>query len=221
MPKRQSKPSLITPDEVMGSSALQGFDSFLRFRAAAPVPAREPRELQPTTIRKPNLAPVPAPAPAPPQPAVGLSPIGGSTGAAAAASAVAVTVIRPPRKPRRAQRAEDGHSIGEQCLYQALWNSASPEGADTRLIRAGYGGMQSLCGLDKTNCKDHILSLIQKLAVEVVSGFDIRRNEGNTYRIFSAPAILQRRRAAGLEWVIRGRGVRLLTEKELAADERG
>jgi len=70
--------------------------------------------------------------------------------------------------------------------------------------------MQNLCGLDKSNCKDNILSLIKKLAVEVVSGFDIRRNEGNTYRVFSYGAILRRRKAAGLEWVTRRRGVQFV-----------
>ena len=32
MPKRQPKPEPITPEEVMGSPALQGFDTFLRYR---------------------------------------------------------------------------------------------------------------------------------------------------------------------------------------------
>jgi hypothetical protein len=58
---------------------------------------------------------------------------------------------------RRAIRAEDGHSIGEQVLYDALWREAFPK-APKAVIRIGYGGMQSLCGLDKSNCKKNILS---------------------------------------------------------------
>ena len=95
-------------------------------------------------------------------------------------------------------------------MYQALWNAASVETPDTRLIRIGYGGLQSLCGLDKTNCKDNIQSLIRKLAVDVVSPFSVQRNQGNVYRIFSSNAILKRRKAAGMEWVIRNKGVRFV-----------
>jgi hypothetical protein len=97
-----------------------------------------------------------------------------------------------------------------------LWNAAAPEEAETRLIRIGYGGMSVLCGLDKSNCKNNILSLIDKLAIEVVSRFDIRRNEGNTYRVFAPDAVFLRRRAAGLEWVIRDRGARLVSSSQIA-----
>ncbi len=121
-------------------------------------------------------------------------------------------MIYPPRKVRRAVLVQDGHSTGEQALYQALWNAGSPETPDSRLICIGYGGMQSLCRLDKSNCKKNILALMQKLAVEVVSGFDIRRNAGNTYRVFAYGAILKRRKAAGMEWVVRTRGVQFVEQ---------
>jgi hypothetical protein len=123
-----------------------------------------------------------------------------------------IAEIRPGPKIRRAVKIQDGHSTGEQLVYQALWNVASVESTDTRLIRIGYGGLQSLCGLDKTNCKDNIQSLIRKLAVEVVSPFSVKRNQGNVYRIFSAGSILKRRKAAGMEWVIRNKGVRFVDQ---------
>lgn len=83
-----------------------------------------------------------------------------------------------------------------------------PESPESRLICIGYGGMQSLCGLDKSNCKDNVLSLIHKLAVEIVSGFSVERNHGNTYRVFSPDTVMRRRQAAGMEWVIRNKGVK-------------
>jgi hypothetical protein len=122
----------------------------------------------------------------------------------------AIAEFRPGPKIRRTLKIQDGHSTGEQAVYQALWNAASVETPDTRLIRIGYGGLQSLCGLDKTNCKDNIQSLIRKLAVDVVSPFSVQRNQGNVYRIFSSNAILKRRKAAGMEWVIRNKGVRFV-----------
>jgi hypothetical protein len=119
-------------------------------------------------------------------------------------------VFKPGPKIHRAARVRDGHSAGEHAIYLALWNAASPESPDTKLIRIGYGGLQSLTNLDKTNCKDNIQSLIRKLAVEIVSPFSVARNEGNTYRIFSERAILKRRQLAGMEWVIRNKGVRFV-----------
>jgi len=186
VPKRQPKPDLITPDEVMDSPALRGFDTFLRYR-----------------------------------PAEAKSATAGHSGSPMGDLPIGIPIIRPPQKIRRAVKVQDAHSIGEQALYQALWNAAIPETADSRLIRIGYGGMQSLCGLDKSNCKDNILSLIKKLAIEVISGFDIRRNEGNTYRVLSYGAILKRRKAAGLEWVIRSRGVQFVEQPPIGEKPMG
>ena len=211
MPKRQPKPDLITPDEVMDSPALRGFDTFLRYRPAEETPA--PVQSEGPIGESPIGESHPAPPPAEPEgrSPVGESPIGISMTDSSSPSP-RIQVIRPSRKIRRAVKVQDAHSIGEQALYQSLWNAATPETADSRLIRIGYGGMQSLCGLDKSNCKDHVLSLIEKLALEVTTGFDIRRNEGNTYRVYSYGAILKRRKAAGLEWVIRRRGVQFVEQ---------
>src|SRR5204863_4207973 len=121
----------------------------------------------------------------------------------------------------RAAKAQDGHSAGEQAVYLALWNAANPESPDTRLIRIGYGGIQSLCGLDKTNCKDNLQSLIRKLAVEIISPFSVEKNQGNAYRIFSGKAILKRRQLAGMEWVIRNKGVRFVEDPETGESNNG
>jgi hypothetical protein len=115
------------------------------------------------------------------------------------------------QKVHRALSAADGHSTGEQALYEALWNHGAPETENTRLLTIGYGGMQGLCRLDKTNCKKNVLSLIEKRALEVAGSFDIRRNRGNTYRVFSPEAVLLRRIEAGLLYVIRTSGVRFVS----------
>jgi hypothetical protein len=184
VPKRQPKPEPITPEEVMDSPALRGYDGFLRFRPGAPAGV-PPGSTLPTPI-----------------PPTGQKPIGELH--------TSVPVFRPPPRVRRAIRAEDGHSIGEQVLYEALWKEAARDSAESRVIRIGYGGMQSLCGLDKSNCKKNILVLIAKLSVELVDAFSVRRNEGNTYRIYAPDAILRRRHAAGMDWVVRSRGVRFV-----------
>ena len=218
MPKRQPKPELITPDEVMDSPALRGFDGFLRYRPGEdgkghPTPGAgtgaPPSQLP--IGKKPTGGPGEQPSTvvsgreqAESNPPIGTSPVGVKP--IGDLPVPQVPVIYAPRKIRRMVRAQDAHSTGEQALYQALWNAGAPETPDSRLICIGYGGMQSLCGLDKSNCKNNVLSLRKKLAIEVVSSFDIRRNAGNTYRVFSYGAILKRRRSAGLEWVVRSGG---------------
>lgn len=114
------------------------------------------------------------------------------------------------QKVHRAMSTQDGHSSGEQLLYEALWTHGTPESADSRIITIGYGGMNDLCRLDKTNCKKNILSLLEKLAIEIVDRFDIRKNVGNTYRVFSPVEVFRRRAEAGMQYVIRTSGVRFV-----------
>jgi len=115
------------------------------------------------------------------------------------------------QKVRAAADVQDGHSTGEQILYQALWRAAKPDTEETRLITIGYGGMHDLAKLDKTNCKKNLLSLIRKLAVDVINRYSVQKNIGNTYRIHSYSAILRRRKQAGMVYVVRANGVRFVT----------
>ena len=218
MPKRQPKPEPITPEEVMDSPALQGFDSFLRYRSAeeegpAKRGATKPAERRADGVdQSPTSKPPAGLAPMGERP-IPDSPLSDQTGATTPAAKIPLEIaeFKPGPKIRRVLRAQDGHSLGEQAVYQALWSAASAETSETRLIRIGYGGLQSLCGLDKTNCKDNIQSLIRKLAVEVAEPFNVEKSQGNAYRVFSPSAILKRRKAAGMEWVIRNKGVRFVS----------
>jgi len=128
------------------------------------------------------------------------------------------TIIGRRQKIRRAVVAQDGHSSGEQLLYQALWNAARPESGslDRRIIVAGYQGMSALCKLDKKNCKKNAKGLIDKLALEVAETYRSNERIGTTYRIFSYKEILRRREEAGMIWVVRTSGVRFvpLTDKD-------
>src|SRR3954452_19620509 len=103
------------------------------------------------------------------------------------------SVVGRRQKIRRAAVAQDGHSSGEQLLYQSLWNAAAVETPETRLLSVGYNGMSTLCKLDKSNCKKNIQSLIEKLAVQVAETYKSASSTGTTYRIFSYREILRRR----------------------------
>jgi hypothetical protein len=108
---------------------------------------------------------------------------------------------------RRCAATHDGHSLGEEVLYQALWKSARPESAEMRTIVIGWRGMSQLCRMTPKNCKINTQRLIRKLALEVLSPYNTPESIGTTYRVFSSHAILERRREAKLEWVVRSRGV--------------
>lgn len=118
----------------------------------------------------------------------------------------------PPARQHRVRRAvlaQDGHSSGEEVLYQSLWNCryARPEARETRLVTIGWKAMAKLARMTPRNTRRNCQSLIDKLAMEQLSEENSRESIGRTYRLFSYKAILERRRAAGMEWVTRSRGV--------------
>ena len=118
-----------------------------------------------------------------------------------------VVILGQRLRIRRCAATHDGHSLGEEVLYQALWKAAHPESAEARTIVIGWRGMSQLCRMTPKNCKINTQRLIRKLALEVLSPYNTPESIGTTYRIYSDDAILRRRRDAGLEWVVRSRGV--------------
>jgi hypothetical protein len=111
------------------------------------------------------------------------------------------------KKLYRCVLAQDGHSHGEEALYQVLWRAGKLETEETRLIAMGYGEMSKRIRLSFNNSKATCLRLIQKLAVEEVAHEVSHERIGKTYRIFSYKAILERRRSNNMEWVVKNKGV--------------
>jgi hypothetical protein len=122
---------------------------------------------------------------------------------------ISAPVLPPtPRiRIRHCKNAQDGHSLGEEVLYQSLWKTSRPESPETRTITIGWRGMSQLCRMTPKNCKINTQRLIRKLALEVLSPYNTPESIGTTYRVYSSDEILRRRRAQGLEWVVRSRGV--------------
>lgn len=119
-----------------------------------------------------------------------------------------------PRKPRyqrpkarRARTVEDGHSHAEQSLYSALWERAKSYSSDARVITIGFGTMSHLGRLSLNNCRQNVRSLMHKLALEEIRAELSNEKIGKTYLVYGNAAILRRRKMAGLEWVIRTKGV--------------
>jgi hypothetical protein len=113
--------------------------------------------------------------------------------------------IPPRRKIRETVRVQDGHSLGEQAVYSALWAAAQPHMDECRRITIGYRTLSDACGLTVNNCKANLQSLIRKLAIEEAASHT--HSQGTTYLIYSYPVILRRRREAGMTHVIKTKGV--------------
>jgi hypothetical protein len=120
------------------------------------------------------------------------------------------------KKLYRCTLAQDGHSHTEEALYQVLWRSGKPETDETRLSVMGYGEMSKRVRLSFNNTKAACHRLIAKRAIEEVAREVSDKRQGKTYRVFSYRAILERRKAAGLEWVIRNKGVEFVIPSNAA-----
>lgn len=109
------------------------------------------------------------------------------------------------RHIRQALTAKDGHSLGEQAVYEALWANSDPYSADCRSAAIGYRTLSEACRLSVNNCKANLRALVQKLAIEELAGHSYTHSK--TYLVYNGPAILRRRKAAGMTHYIKTRGV--------------
>jgi hypothetical protein len=122
---------------------------------------------------------------------------------------------KPARRGRirKAVLMEDGHSLAEQAVYEALWAAAvpidEPLHAD-RTVRIGYHRLAQMTRLSWVSVKSNLRSLEKKLAIDVTGSENSATREGKSYRVYSPAATLERRKKAGYEWVRRSRGVELL-----------
>jgi hypothetical protein len=196
MVKRRSKLNTtpIDYDDVVGSPSMQGMVSFLSvppgqlpqldFRPAAEIP------VLPTTAGTPETGAPDTGVPEKGIPAKGIP---------------QAVPPAPQRRPRIALSAREGHSLGEDLLYETLWREGRPYDQDTRILTAGYRSLSALAGLTVNNCKANLQSLQAKLAIEQTAGSTY--TQGRTYLVYSPEEILRRRRSRGLTHVVKTRGV--------------
>ena len=120
------------------------------------------------------------------------------------------------RKIRKCRLSQDAHSAGEETLYKILWDEGKPEKHDpqgSRVVRIGYAELANRARMHKVNVRLNLASLSAKLAIEQSGDFNSREMLAKTYRVLSYKEILERRRAAGLEYVIRQKNVVFVTDK--------
>jgi len=136
-------------------------------------------------------------------------------------SPVGVSVIpymdvegRGKRPLRYCRTVQDAHTSGEQITYQAIWSYARKFGRSEpgggNIVDLSVSQLCSLLSTDHKHAKHLITTLEEKLALEVVRQPNCRIAQPTRYRVFNYTQILERRRAAGLVWVIRTRTVRFV-----------
>jgi hypothetical protein len=109
---------------------------------------------------------------------------------------------------QRASTVQHGHSPTEQLLYQILFDQGSGSGgAAYRETQIGYDRLSRQSGITKRNIIPIMHRLQEKLAIEMVQEQDSSHSVARRYRVYAAGEILERRRRAGMQFVVRHKGV--------------
>jgi hypothetical protein len=110
---------------------------------------------------------------------------------------------------QRATTVQHGHSPTEQLLYQILYDLGTPSdgGSSARETQIGYDRLARRSGITKRNIIPIMHRLEQKLAIEIMAEEDSARSIARRYRVYGPEEVLERRRRAGMEYVVRHKGV--------------
>jgi hypothetical protein len=119
----------------------------------------------------------------------------------------------------KASLAQDGHSLGEQAVYEVLWREGKPDKLRTepedlwaaRYVSLGYAEVAAKARINKKSAKLNLQRLIEKQAIEVTSEYIKETSCPRTYRVLSYREIVDRRRRAGMVWVVRNKAVTFVT----------
>ncbi|MGH9453437.1 MAG: hypothetical protein ACRD2O_05650 [Terriglobia bacterium] len=114
---------------------------------------------------------------------------------------------------RRCTEPRDAHTPGEQALLDAFyrlakdprWGRLQTDGSF--LVSVPLTELAEEAALHETNVRSNLRGLIRKLALEILRPENQKLQSPREYRVYNGGQIMDRRRAAGLEWVIKTRGV--------------
>ena len=125
------------------------------------------------------------------------------------------------RRYHRCVFVQEAHTPGEQAVLSGLYRL----GKNPRFGHALPDGSMRVCvslvelgrqiAMHETNVRVNVRNLINKLAIEQVRAEDKKHQSAREYRVYTFKQILERRRAAGLEWVVKGRGVQFVSVEEV------
>ena len=226
--KRKLEP--ISLEELAGTTGMSGFCSFLTRDNSVAVPALDRLQTSAPDSTAPEMTALVNPAPdleapepgAPDSGAPRMSPASQLEAAVssppdpsavessalefdAGESGAVDYVFRRKIRIREAATVQDGHSLAEQAVYDAMYRAGKPYQGESRILTIGLRTLADLSRMAYSNCKANVRSLVAKLAIEERPGFSY--TDGRTYVVYSFREILRRRKTGGLTHVIRNRGV--------------
>lgn len=238
----------ITVDELLTAPGMSGFVSFLNVPPVDDTPAGSARPashssvdstpvtLTPVTATgvtmdiveaaKPGTEDFPPPTVQglePRETAVGLTAVS-LTGVNLAATSVTPPSVTPVRFPRgtiirRWTDAQDAHTRTEEVLRSYMWlNGTQISGEPDRFLQASILDLAHEAALGESTVRRNLADLKSKLAIHIEASFGYGQIK-TRYRILSFKNLNQKRREAGLLWVIRRTtAVSLLTEEALCQE---
>jgi hypothetical protein len=113
----------------------------------------------------------------------------------------------------RCTRVHDAHTPGEQVLLNTLYElAANPaygqkQADGSHLVAISMAAIAERISMHETNVRMNIRSLTVKLALDLAALEDRKKQSARQYRLYTPEQIMERRRNAGLEWVVKNRGV--------------
>jgi hypothetical protein len=126
------------------------------------------------------------------------------------------------RRYYRCQTVQDAHTAGEDKLFNTMRRMAK-SGQYGNLyedgswvVTASMDEIGRVAAMHRTNVRNNLTGLIAKLSVEQIADRNPKSIAPRRYRGFGYRQILERRRAAGLEWVVKNRGVIFVSGDEVA-----
>ena len=129
------------------------------------------------------------------------------------------------RKYYRCVLVQDAHTPGEDKLLAAMSRLAKRRGRllndGSVLLAASMDELAEVASMHRTNIRNNLKGLIEKLAIDVTRDRDVHLQAPRAYRIFTYRQILDRRRAAGMEWVVKNRGIAFVPTEEADKALRG
>jgi len=115
------------------------------------------------------------------------------------------------RRYHRCILVQDGHTAGEDRLFNTMVRLVKRKGrvlADgSWLLSVSMDDLAEAAVMHRTNVRNNLKGLITKLAIEQTKERNMHQLAPRTYHGFTFRQILERRRTAGMEWVVRSRGV--------------
>jgi hypothetical protein len=115
---------------------------------------------------------------------------------------------------------QDAHTSGEQVLLTTLtrlgkhprYGRAEKDGACIVSVSTKELAVQA--AMHESNVRLNLRSLLKKLAIELVEYEDKKKQTARVYRVLPFKQILERRRAAGMLYVIKSHGIKFITKDE-------